>query len=186
MKCVTVVIILMLFATSALAGKPKTDPAECPCFDLMIELAAQTECTTFVNSIRVGKGKRNTIKRVLWLDSDPTLETDEHTDTDTDTCYLVDVNTPEARVDAYSGFPNGGSTCFYATGVPDRPDPPRCRLTDLSGSELKACFSTLENVKSDVKDLPECPPGAIPWLKAKVKSPVDIDALPAGRYRLVE
>ena len=123
----------------------------------MIELAAQTQCTTFVKDFRWGKGKRNTIKRVLWADHDPLKETDPETPFDTDTCYLVDVNTLETRVDSYSGFPNGGTTCFYATDIPDRPNPLRCRITGLTDNELKACFSTLNIVRRDVEELPDCP-----------------------------
>lgn len=163
MKSTAIIIASMvLLSTPAMAKKSKTDPTDCPCYDLMVELAAQTQCTSFVNYIRVGKGKRGTIKRVLWLDHVPEKETDPDTTFDTDTCYLVDVNTPEARVDSYSGFPNGGSTCFYATNVPDRPDPPRCRVAGLTDREVKACFSTLDIVRRDVEDLPPCPEPAEP------------------------
>lgn len=158
MKCSTVALAsLVLLSTPALAKNAKTNPTDCPCYDLMIELAAQTQCTTFVNYFRYGKGKRSTIKRVLWADHNPEKETDPETTFDTDTCYLVDVNTPETRVDSYSGFPNGGSTCFYATDIPNRPDPQRCRVTGLTDNELKACFSTLDIVRRDVQGLPECP-----------------------------
>lgn len=156
-RIVVAAACLALFTSVAAAKRGKTDPTDCPCYDLMTELAAQTQCTTFVNYSRAGKGKSGTIKRVLWLDFDPAKETDPYTNVDTDTCYLVDVNTPEARVDSYSGFPNGGTTCYYATGIPDRPDPPRCRISALTEGELAACFSTLDIVRTEVEALPDCP-----------------------------
>ena len=156
-RILAIALSLALIPATALAKKGKVDPSDCPCYDLMIDLAAQTECTSFVNNIRVDKGKRGTIKRVLWLDHDPELEADPDTNDDTDSCYLVDVNTPQARVYSFSGFPSGGTTCYYATGIPDRPDPPRCRIGGLTDSELKACFATLDSVRSEVQSLPYCP-----------------------------
>ena len=158
------VLAISIFLSAPAYGKKggKADPTACPCFDLMTDLAAQSGCTSFVNDIRVGKGKRGTIKRLLWIDHVPENETDPDTIFDTDTCYLVDVNTPESRVDTYSGYPNGGSTCWYVTNIPDRPDPPRCTVNNLADEELKACFSTFDIVRNEVNDLPDCPEPADP------------------------
>lgn len=158
---------LLLLCTTVQAGRGgkgggKADPQDCPCYQEMVDLTAQAECTTYHALSKVGKGRTGITRTLLWHEwdyPDPATEPDAEA---TLCCGILSASSIRDEALAAHGEADG-SSCY----LPDPRDEWDHRCLDvqnyclkkgLTAKQVDACDLVVKASARDIEDLPECPP----------------------------
>lgn len=139
---------VLLFSQSVLAGR--FQPEECPCYQDMIDLTADAECTSYFDYFESGRGRKNISRQLVWQEFLP--EGDPNA-----ICTRLNVKASRDfgnRIDVFVGAPEG-NTCLPDESITTE----RCGTNpelELTSREIDACNRILKESKRTVQRLPDC------------------------------